>query len=77
MTVISKMRTFLKLDDIIDKCNNTCHIPIKMDRIDIKLSTNFDFKVENNEEDLKSKVGNHVTISKYLKNLQKGINLIY
>ena len=65
MTVISKMRTFLKLDDIIDKYNNTCHIPIKMDPIDIKLSTNFDFKVENNEEDLKFKVGNHVTISKY------------
>ena len=65
MTVISKMRMFLKLDDIIDKYNNTCHIPIKMDPIDIKLNTNFDFKVENNEEDLKFKVGNHVTISKY------------
>ena len=36
-----------------------------MDPIDIKLSTNFDFKVENNEEDPKFKVGNHVTISKY------------
>ena len=33
--------------------------------------TNFDFKVENNEKDPKFKVGNHVRISKFEKNVAK------
>ena len=36
-----------------------------MKPVDVKPSIYFDFKKENNKEDLKFKVGNHVRISKY------------
>ena len=39
-----------KLDDIVDKYNNTCHRTIKMKPIDIDKSMYFDFDIENNEK---------------------------
>ena len=47
-----------------DKYNNTYHRKIKMKPIGVNSSKYIDFDVENNETDLKFKVGNHVTISK-------------
>ena len=54
-----------KLDKIFNKCNNTHYSTIKMKSFDVKLSTYFDFGIENNDKDRKFKVGNHVKISKY------------
>ena len=54
-----------KLDDTVDKSNNTFHRTIKMEPTDIKSSTYIDFHVENNYEDPKQNVGDNVRISKY------------
>ena len=54
-----------KLDDIVNKYNNTYHRTTKMKPADVKSSTYFDFNKENNKEGPKFKVGDNVTISKY------------
>ena len=59
-----------KLDGMVNKYNNACCSTIKMKLVDVNSNTNFDFDKENNEEDPKFEVGNHVRISKYNKNLQ-------
>ena len=43
-----------------------------MKPVDVKPSIYFDFKKENNKEDPKFKVGNHVRISKYKNIFAKG-----
>ena len=63
MTSFSKNVYISKLDDIIDKCNNTYRI-IKTKPIDVQPSTYFDFEVESNDKDPKFGVGDHVRISK-------------
>ena len=65
MTSISKNVYVDKLDDIVNKYDNTYHRTIKMKLVDIKSSTYTDFNKENNKEGPKFKVGNHVRISKY------------
>ena len=40
-----------KLDDTVDKCNNTYHRTIKIKLIDVKASTYIDLDVENNDKD--------------------------
>ena len=40
-----------KLDDIVDKCNNTHHSTIKIKRVGVKSSAYIDFNKENNKED--------------------------
>ena len=57
-----------KLDEMVDKYNNTYHTTIKMKPIDINPSIYIDFDKENNKEGPKFKVGNHVRIPK-LKNI--------
>ena len=64
MMSISKNMYIDKLHDIINKYNNTYHNTTKMKPLDVK-STYIDFNKENNKEDLKFKVGDHVRISKY------------
>ena len=54
-----------KLDEIVNKYNNTYHRTIKMTPVDVTSSTNIDFNKENNEEGPKFKVGEHVRMSKY------------
>ena len=54
-----------KLDEIVNKNNNTYHRTIKMKPVDDKSSTYIDFSKENNKKGPKFKVGNHVRISKY------------
>ena len=40
-----------KLDDILNKWNNTCHSTIKMNPVDVNSNTDIHFNQENNEED--------------------------
>ena len=54
-----------KLDDIVSKSSNTYHSTVKMKPVDVKSSICIDFNKENNKEDPKSEVGDHVRISKY------------
>ena len=65
MTSISKNVYIDKLDDMVDKYNNTYHNTIKMKPVDVKSSTYIDSNKENNDKDFKYKVGNIVTILKY------------
>ena len=54
-----------KLDDIVNKCNNTYHRTIKMKHVDVKSTTYIDFEKNNAKKDPKFKVSDHVKISKY------------
>ena len=65
MTSISKNVYIDKLDDIVNKYNNTKHITTKMKPIDVEDNTCIDFGKEINDNDPKFKVGDHVRISKY------------
>ena len=60
MTSISKSMYIDKLDDIVHKYNNTYHRTIKMRPVDVKPSMYINFNKENNKEDPKFKVGDHV-----------------
>ena len=72
MILTSKIVYIDKLDDIVNKYNNTYHITIKIKLVDIKPSMYIDFNKENNKEDPKFKVGNHVRILKYKNVFGKG-----
>ena len=62
---ITTITISFKLDDIVNKCNNTYHRTIKMKPIGVKDNTYIDFKKEVNDKGPKFKVGDHVRISKY------------
>ena len=76
MTSISKNVYIDKLDDIVDKYNNTYHTTIKMKPIDVKDNTYINTSKEISNKDPKFKVGDHVRISKYKNIFVKGICLI-
>ena len=61
-----------KLDDIVNIYNNTHHRTIKMKPIDVTNNTYIDSNKEVNNNDPKSKVGDHVRISKYTNIFAKG-----
>ena len=63
MTSISKNVYIDKLDDIVDKYNNTYHTAIKMKPADVKDNTYINPDNEINNKDPKFKVGDHVRIS--------------
>ena len=65
MTSISKNVYINKLNDIVDKYNNTYHTTIKMKPIDVKDNTYINTTIETNDKDPKFKVGDRVRISKY------------
>ena len=65
MTAISKNVYTNKLDDIVNKYNNTYHRTIKMKLVDVKHNTYIDFEEEVNDKDPKFKIGDHIRISKY------------
>ena len=65
MTSISKNVYIDKLDDIVNKYNNTYHRSIKMKPADVKPNTYIDSSKEMNGEDPKFKIGDLVRISKY------------
>ena len=56
-----------KLDDLVNKFNNTYYRNIKMVSVDVKPSTCIDFNAEKKEKDFKFKVSDLVRITKYKK----------
>ena len=72
MTSTSKNVYIDKLDDIVNEYNNTYHTTIKMKPIDVKDNTYINADREINNKDPKSKVGDHVRISKYKNIFAKG-----
>ena len=72
MTSISKNVYIDKLDDIVDKYNNTYHTTIKMKPIDVKDNTYINTDKETNNKNPKFKVGDRVRISKYKNIFAKG-----
>ena len=64
MTAITKNIYTDKLNDIANKYN-IYYRAITMKPIDAQSNTYIDFDVENNNKDLKFKVGDQVTISKF------------
>ena len=79
MTSISKNVYIDKLEDIVNKYNNSYHRTIKMKPIDVKDNTYIDptelhsYK-EDNDKYRKFKVGDYVKISKYKNIFAKGCN---
>ena len=65
MTSISKNVYIDKLDDILNKYNNTYHTTIKMKIVHLKPNTYIDSSNEINNKDPKFKIGYIVEISKY------------
>ena len=61
-----------KLDDIVGEYNSTYHTTITMKPVDVKENTYIDSKKEINDKDPKSKVGDHVRISKCKNIFAKG-----
>ena len=72
MTSVSKNVYIDKLNDIVDEYNNTYHTTIKMKPIYVKDNTYINTSKEINDKDPKSKVGDHVRISKYKNIFAKG-----
>ena len=56
-----------KLDDIVNKCNNTYHSTNKMKPSDVKSNTYINSSKEVNDKNPKFKIGDNVRISKYKK----------
>ena len=71
LTSVSKNVYVDKLDDIVNKYNNT-YSAVKMKPVDVKLSTYIDFDKKNNKEGPKFKVRDHIRISKYKNIFEKG-----
>ena len=65
MTSVSKNVYIDKLDDIVNKYNNTYHSTIKMKPIDVKSNTYMDSSEKINNKDPKFKIGDIVRILKY------------
>ena len=61
-----------KLDDIVNKYNNTYHRTIKMKPADVKPSTYFDSSKDINDKNSKFKIRDIVRISKYKNIFAKG-----
>ena len=72
MTSISKNVYTDKLDDIVNKYNNTNHTTIKMKPVDVKSNTYINSSKEINDKDPKFKIGDIVRISKYKNIFAKG-----
>ena len=70
MTSLSKNVYIDKLDDIVNKFNNTCHRTIKIKPADVKPSIYFDFNKENIKE--VPKVGDYERIWKCKNIFAKG-----
>ena len=64
MTSVSKNVHIDKLDDIVNKYNNTYHSTIKMKPADAKSNTYIDSGKEVDDKNLKFKIGDNFRISK-------------
>ena len=65
MTSISKNVYVDKLDNIVNKYNNTYHSTTKMKPVDVQSSTYIDSSKDNNVNNPKFKIGDIVKTSKY------------
>ena len=65
VTSVSKNFYIDKLDDIVNKYNNTYHSTIKMKPADAKSNTYIDSSKKTNDKNPKFKIGDNVRISKY------------
>ena len=65
VTSVSKNLYIDKLDDIVNKYNNTYHSTIKMKPADIKSNTYINSSEEINDKNPKFKIGDNTRISKY------------
>ena len=74
MTLVSKSMYTDKLDEIINKYNNTYNRNIKMKSADVKPRRYIEFGIENNDKGPKFKVGDHVRISKCKKSFCKKLH---
>ena len=72
MTSISKNVYVDKLNDIVNKYNNTYHRIIKMKPVNVKQNTYIDSSKENNDKYPKFKIAYIVRISKYKNIFVKG-----
>ena len=72
MTSISKNMYIDKLDDIVNKYNNTYHRTIKMKPVHVKSNTYVNPSKEINDKDPNFKIGDNVRISKYKNIFAKG-----
>ena len=63
MTAVSKNVYIIKLDNIVNKYDNTYYTTLTMNPIDVKPSSYIDFHVEQNDKNPKFKFGDHVGIS--------------
>ena len=72
MTSISKNAYIDKLDDIVNKYNNTYHSTIKMKPTDVKSNTYIDSDKENYDENSNFKIADNARISKYKNVFAKG-----
>ena len=72
ITSISKNVYINKLDDIVNKYNNTYHRTTKMKTVDVKSNTYVNSSIEINNEDRKFKIDDNVRISKYKNIFAKG-----
>ena len=64
-----------KLDDIVDKYNNTYHSTIKIKPVDVKSNTYIDSSKQINKKVPKFKIGDTVRMSKYKNIFAKGYTL--
>ena len=65
MTSISKNLHTAKLDEIVNKYNNTYYRTVKMKPDDVNPSMYIDFNKENNKESPKFEIDDIVRMSKY------------
>ena len=72
ITSISKNVYINKLDDIVNKYNNTYHRTTKMKTVDVKSNPYINSSKEINNEDRKFKIDDNVRISKYKNIFAKG-----
>ena len=61
-----------RLDDRVNKYNNTYHSTIKMKPVDVNSNIYIGFNKENNKEDPKFEFGDHVSILNYKNIFAKG-----
>ena len=72
MTSVLKNLYIDRLDDTVNRYNNTYHSTIKIKPVDVKSNTYIDSSKEINDKDPKFKVGDIVRISKYKNIFAKG-----
>ena len=72
MNFVSKNVYIDKLDDTVNKYNNTYHSTIEMKPVDVKSNTYFDSGKEMNDKNPKFEIGDIVIISKYKNIFAKG-----